>query len=392
MNNIEKLFNSSKKGERTIIGLMSGTSLDGLDVALCLFKGSGRDTQVKLLYFETVAYSDVFREDIKKIFSKQQADLELICLLNEKIALTHASIINELLQKWNINANKVDAIASHGQTIYHAPKIKHQLQNYPNGTLQIGDGDHIAVNTQIITISDFRQKNIAGGGEGAPLAVYGDYLLFSNAAKSTVLLNIGGISNISFIPSENSKRALFSTDLGPGNTLCDQFMQKHYQLNYDKNAFYAKQGSVNQDLLNALFDNTFFGISVPKSTGPELFNLEYLKLAQEKSKTQNIHNTAILATLCEFTALAIAKEINNIGEETEIIISGGGIHNPLIVERLKYHLPHHDFVNIEKYGITADAKEAVLFALLANETLSGRPTFIADGVPNICMGKISFPF
>ena len=176
--NIEKLYNIASKSERIIIGLMSGTSFDGLDVALCKIKGSGQETKVELVQFETSSYQNDFKEELKTIFSRRDADLEKVCLLNEWVAIQHAAIINKCLQKWGYSKNDIDLIASHGQTIYHAPKFLHAREKFPNGTLQIGDGDHIAVNTGIITISDFRQKHIAAGGEGAPLAVYGDYFLF----------------------------------------------------------------------------------------------------------------------------------------------------------------------------------------------------------------------
>lgn len=393
MNNIEKLYTVYQKKERLIIGLMSGTSLDGLDIALCLFSGSGLNTKVELLNFETVAYDKSFKEEIKRVFSKTTVELELLCLLNEKVALTHAAMVNKVLQKWNRNNDEIDAIASHGQTVYHAPKSKHNLPDFPNGTLQIGDGDHLAVHTGIITLSDFRQKNIAFGAEGAPLAVYGDYLLFSRREKSVVLLNIGGISNFTFLPAENSNLKLFSTDIGPGNTLSDQFMQQYYGLYFDEDAFYARQGAVDNNLLTALFSHNFFSLSLPKSTGQELFNLNYIQSALQKSDTSDIKKEDVLATLCEFTAMSIAKELLQIDDDFQLVVSGGGTYNPLLMERLKYHLPQTQFVDIYNWGITADAKEAVLFALLANETLSGKAVEIpqSESVPAVCMGKISFP-
>ncbi|MFD1629123.1 anhydro-N-acetylmuramic acid kinase [Pseudopedobacter beijingensis] len=392
MNNIRRLFEISKKTDRRIIGLMSGTSLDGLDIALCQFNGSGLSTEVKLLNFITIPYPQDFKEDIKGIFSKETISLEKLCLLNEKIGIVHANYINRALSEWNIKAEAVDAIASHGQTIFHAPFSKHQDPNYTNATLQIGDGDHIAVNTGIVTISDFRQKNIAAGGEGAPLAVYGDYILFNTPSHSTVLLNIGGIANITFLPSATSKGTMFSTDLGPGNTMLDQFMQRKYQLYFDKDALYAKKGKVNQDLLNLLLDDLFFSLPLPKSTGPELFNLKYLDSRLAKLQNGNLSNEDILATLCELSAIAISRAIKDLKEKVILIPSGGGVHNPLLMERIKFYLPETTLRNIEDYGITADSKEAVLFALLANETLSGETiNFKTETVKNICMGKVSFP-
>ena len=172
--NLHKLYNIASKESRMIIGLMSGTSLDGLDVALCRFSGNGSETRIELIDFDTIPYNNHFKDEIRSVFSKRSVDLEKVCLLNGWVAQQHAAMVLQCLQKWNINPESVDLLASHGQTIYHAPKLLHQQDNFGNATLQIGDGDQLAVSTGIITISDFRQKHIAAGGEGAPLAVYGD--------------------------------------------------------------------------------------------------------------------------------------------------------------------------------------------------------------------------
>lgn len=395
--NIAKLYQIAQKSERKIIGLMSGTSMDGLDIALCACKNSGAETEIKLLNFITMPYQDDFRADVKSIFSRKDADLEKVCLLNELIGVKHAELILQALALWNINAKDVDIIASHGQTIFHAPKSLHGQQNYPNATLQIGDGDHIAVNTGIITLSDFRQKHLAVGGEGAPLAVYGDYLIFSKADEDRLMLNIGGIANFTYLPGDKDAARVFSTDVGPGNTLLDQFIQQHYPGEYyDKDGLRAKAGALNQELLNALLDNEFFKINFPKTTGPELFNLHYLKFAQAKSNTLNLSNEDILATLCHFSAKGIVDAIENTVKSSampKIFISGGGMHNPLLVSILKNALPNASFSTTQALEIDPDAKEAVLFALLANETLAGNPIDFGkrEGVPSVCMGKISLP-
>jgi anhydro-N-acetylmuramic acid kinase len=395
--NIEKLYSIANKKERLIIGLMSGTSMDGLDIALCRCKNSGSKTEVKLLNFVTMPYQDDFRGDVKSIFSRRDADLEKVCLLNELIGLTHAKLILNALKKWNINSAEIDVIASHGQTIFHAPKSLHDKNNYPNATLQIGDGDHIAVATGIITIADFRQKHLAAGGEGAPLAVYGDYLVFSKKDEDRIMLNIGGIANFTFLPGDKDAAKVFSTDVGPGNTLMDQFVQLHYPgTYYDKNAEKATLGKLNSSLLKALLKNEFFQTSFPKTTGPELFNLNYLQKAQVISKTTTISNEDVLATLCHFSANAIVDAIGKTIDSTalpKIFMSGGGMHNPLLVKLLKDALPKAIFTTTDELEINPDAKEAVLFALLANETLAGNPINFGDreGVPSVCMGKICLP-
>jgi len=395
--NIAKLFEIANKTERRIIGLMSGTSMDGLDIALCLCKNYGVRSELKLLNFITMPYSDEFRTAIKSIFSRRDADLQQVCLLNEVIGIEQAKLILAALKKWEVETESIDAIASHGQTIFHAPRSLHQVAGLPNGTLQIGDGDHIAVKTGIITIADFRQKHLAAGGEGAPLAVYGDYLLFSKLEENRIMLNIGGIANFTYLPADGDASKIFSTDVGPGNTLMDQYVQKHFPgAYYDQNGQLALAGALNKPLLDALLDHDFFALGFPKTTGPELFSLNYLIKAQEQSGTSALSNEDTLATLCHFSAQAMIAAIQKTtGKDThlKVFMSGGGMHHPLLVSLLKSGMPNAVFSTTDRLSIDPDAKEAVLFALLANETLAGEPINFGDreGVPSVCMGKICLP-
>ena len=387
----------ASKNERLIIGLMSGTSMDGLDIALCSCKGSGADTEITVLKFKTVPFTDDFRREIKSIFSRRDADLQQVCILNEVIGTRHAEMILEVLTEWEISTSAVDLIASHGQTIFHAPHILHQDDQYPNATLQIGDGDHIAVKTGIITIADFRQKHLAAGGEGAPLAVYGDYLVFSKTGENRVMLNIGGIANFTYLPADGNAERVFSTDVGPGNTIIDQYVQAHFPgLFFDQDARLASQGKVDVRLLKSLSAHDFLKADFPKTTGPELFNLNYLYKAQQDSDTATLSHADVLATLCKLTADGITNAIDrcfNKEEEVNIFMSGGGMHNPLLVKFLKESLPAAQFKTTSDLGIDPDAKEAVLFAVLANETLAGGPIDFGrrQGVPSVCMGKICLP-
>jgi len=393
---IQNLYDRAQKEQRLIIGLMSGTSMDGLDIALCKVSGSGIDTQIDVLAFKTGAYTDGFRAKIKAIFSKKEADLQLVCLMNEHIANVHAELINEAVKEWGYKNDQIDFIASHGQTIFHAPKSLHKLTDYPNGTMQIGDGDHIAIKTGIITLSDFRQKHLAAGGEGAPLAVYGDYLMFSKKDEDRVMLNIGGIANFTYLPGDLDASTIFSTDIGPGNTLMDQFMQQHYNQFYDKDATVSMSGCLNESLLKELLICDFFELSFPKTTGPELFNLQYLEAAQIRTSTENLPLEDVMTTLCHFSAETISNAITKcFGAQAnaQIFMSGGGMHNPLLVQLLKAKLPLSHFFTTDDLNINPDAKEAVLFAVLANESLCGKPINFGNrqGVPSVCMGKISLP-
>ena len=395
---IEKLYGISKKPIRKIIGLMSGTSLDGLDVALCSIEGSGLHTKINVVQFETISFDENFKTEIKTIFSKKNIDFEKLCLLNPWVALQHAKIINSCLQKWNINKNEIDLIASHGQTVYHAPKSLHRQTKFGNATLQIGDGDHLAVATGIITISDFRQKHIAAGGEGAPLAVYGDYLIFGKPGEDRILLNIGGIANFTYLPGNMNSAAIFSTDTGPGNTMMDAFTQQHFAGKYfDEGAAIALKGKINNSLLNALKENDFFQKPFPKTTGPELFNLDYLQQAKEQSSTVEISIEDTMATLNKFSADTIISAVLKSTDKNKnysIYSSGGGMHNPLLMQHLKDALPKFSFSTTAELNINPDAKEAVLFAVLANECICGNGSYLQigiEGMPAVSMGKISLP-
>lgn len=395
---IERLYSIANKHQRLIIGLMSGTSVDGLDVALCRFEGSGLQTRIALLQFETVEFDAEMKTEVKSVFSKKEVDLEKLTLLNPWIALQHAGIINTLLEKWQVKNEEVDLVASHGQTIYHAPKSLHKLEKFGNATLQIGDGDHLAIATGIITLSDFRQKHIAAGGEGAPLAVYGDYLLFGKPGEDRILLNIGGIANFTYLPGSMDAGDIFSTDTGPGNTMMDAFIQKNFKGSYyDKNAAVAIQGSVNEKLLAALKENSFFTALFPKTTGPELFNLSYLFAAQERSGTLQLNNEDVMATLNKFSADTIVDAVKkSFGGKKSLAVytSGGGMHNPLLMQHIKEQMPACAFYTTADLEINPDAKEAVLFAVLANECICGDNKSIGKGtvgMPAVSMGKISFP-
>ena len=396
---IEKLFTIANKPERLIIGLMSGTSLDGLDVALCRFRGKGLETQIELVAFETVSYDSEFKDEIKSVFSKQQVSLEKVCLLNPWVGLYHAELILKCLVKWRIDPTDIDLIASHGQTIYHAPKLLHgQKKMFGNATLQIGDGDHIAHATGVITLSDFRQKHIAGGGEGAPLAAYGDFLIFSKRDEDRIMLNIGGIANFTYLPGNLNADEVFCTDVGPGNTMMDALIQQNFPGKFfDENAEVAKRGSLNSALLRELKDHPFFEQSFPKTTGPELFNLNYLDNAKKKSNTQQLSPEDTLATLNRFSADMIVEGIKkSTGDKTNIKLfsSGGGMHNPLLMENIISQLPGFSFLTTHYLHINPDAKEAVLFATLANECVCGGGVQYGsgrNGIPSVSMGKISFP-
>ena len=393
--NIRALSLIAHLKERTIVGLMSGTSLDGLDVALCKISGYGRSTKVTLARFETVPYSDQIKERIRQVFAKPQVNFQHLCELNAWIGTLHGQLVLRCLKKWKVMPATVHIIASHGQTVFHSPKAITPGASI-NSTFQAGDGDHVAVTSGIITLSDFRQKHVAAGGEGAPLAVYGDYVLFSKRGEDRIMLNIGGIGNFTYLPGSLDASKVFVTDTGPGNTLLDQTVQKHRPGKYyDKDSKIAKSGKVESKLLEGLMAEKLFSLPFPKTTGPELFNLDYVDRVIERTQTPPLSLEDLLATLTRFSAETIANAIKRVvkSRKVKIFLSGGGAHNPLMLEGIKSLLPNLEFHEMSELGINGDAKEAVLFAVLANESLAGGKLDFGrrSKVPTVSMGKISFP-
>ncbi|MCC7506539.1 MAG: anhydro-N-acetylmuramic acid kinase [Saprospiraceae bacterium] len=391
-----RLARLAQQSERRIIGLMSGTSLDGLDVALCRFSGSGRTTRVVVEAFETVAYNEAFKSKIREVFARQTIDFQGLVLLNIVIAERHAAIVNDCLHRWGVPAAEVDLLASHGQTVFHAPRHFHRIPGAPNATLQIGDGDHLARRTGIITLSDFRQKHLAAGGEGAPLALYGDYFLFSNPDQDRYLLNIGGIANFTFLPADEDPARAFATDTGPGNTLIDAYAQKLFGVPYDRDALLSSAGRVDEGLLARLKEDAFFNLPLPKSTGPEQFSMAWAQAAIEQQPKGNPNPYDLMATLTRLTADTVAEALLAVQAGrpgAQLYTSGGGSHNPLILKYLKEKLNNWQISPMAQLGVDGDAKEAVLFAVLANETLAGDAAgeAILGGVPLVGMGKISLP-
>lgn len=446
---IKKLVNIANKKDRFIIGLMSGTSLDGLDIALCRLSGSGFNTSVKLEKFITKPYSAEYARELKSISSVDRAALSDICYQHTRLADLHATWILEALKEWGVDALDVDCIASHGQTIYHLPARDQQGFSLPiNSTLQIGDGDHIAVKTGILTISDFRQKHTAVGGEGAPLAGLVDELLFRHQTESRVLLNIGGIGNFTYLPHKSmTGRKSFTTDTGPGNTLIDKLTQQYFDQPFDKDANLAKSGRIEKDLLKKLLSDQWFIQKKTKTTGPEYFSIDWLKRSAENIgiDPDALPPENLIRTVTELSAITIAESIHqhlaesecesegdiasgirsdgnkgstddskwdsNSGRDREnerdsdkksendsleIFVSGGGAHNPLLMSRLRELLPTQQIHNFNRLGVDPDAKEAVLFAVLANEMIAG-DGFLMLGLnggnesEKVNFGKISFP-
>lgn len=385
---LDKLIQVAGKKVRIILGLMSGTSMDGLDIALCRITGSGKETSYELVQFSSEPYTQEVKNKLLEITSVSEIATEELCIWHTYLAHIHSQMIINACLEWKIAMSEIDLIASHGHTLYHAPVRKHNQPGKPNTTLQIGDGDHIAHKTGAITISDFRQKDTARGGEGAPLAAYGDYLLFSHPEKDRVLINLGGIANFTYLPANSAEFPPFGTDTGPASTLIDAAMRKWYNgAAYDNGGQIAKVGNIHQDVLLALKDHPYFAGKPPKTTGPEMFGLDLVIDALNNTGNSNLPPQDIIATLTRLTtetlAEAILAVINNT-DNTEVYVSGGGTKNLTMLQWLSEDLEGMFVKTTNELGLDSKAKEAVLFAVLSNEAICGDGSLPA-------LGKISLP-
>ncbi|AMR25626.1 anhydro-N-acetylmuramic acid kinase [Hymenobacter psoromatis] len=381
---LSRLLAVAQQPSRRIIGLMSGTSLDGLDVALCRCTGHDAALQVTMEQFVTVPYEAAFQARLRAV-SQPRVDLEEVVLLNAEVARRHAATVLACLAGWGVGPAEVDVLASHGQTIWHAPRHQHGRADFPHhATLQIGDGDHLAVGTGIITLSDFRQKHVAAGFEGAPLAPFADKLLFRQPGVNRLLLNLGGIANFTLLPADGGPAQ--ATDTGPGNTLLDAVVRQRYPGQaYDEGGRLAARGQPHAGLLAALRSHSFFSEPFPKTTGPELFSPNYLAENQRCTGTKNLSVSDLLATLIELSAGAVAQGVRHYlgpAPAADALVSGGGAHNATLLAALARHLPATRLRSTAEAGVPPDAKEAVLFAVLANEALAGN---------GLSLGKISLP-
>lgn len=376
---LDRLIKLSEKNPKIIIGLMSGTSADGVDVAVVEVKDKGKKTSFKLLGWQVFHFPNGLREMILKNSRPETSRIDEICRLNFLLAEVYADAIFKTIETLGLSVGDIDLIGSHGQTIQHLPSEVEMFGYKIKSTLQIGDPGVIAKLTGIPVVGNFRVGDMALGGEGAPLVPYFDYIIFSSDELNRLLLNIGGIANFTILKRASDVEDVIAFDVGPGNMVVDALVKIFFDKNYDEDGLIAQSGKVSEELLEKMARHPFIEREPPKSTGRETFGSDFvgkvLKWAQELS----LEPEDIIATAAEFTVYAIYKNyelfVKPKVEIDEVIVSGGGAKNKFIVSLLSryFNVP----VRLsDDYGLPADIKEAVCFAVLANETISGNPTNI----------------
>ena len=367
-----------------VIGLMSGTSMDGITAALTEILEKDGKLDIKLLSYETFPYPEELREELMEV--AEDGHLNDLCRLNFEIGEKFAEAAENLL-----NEEEVELIGSHGQTVCHLPPDGNGGKTY---TLQIGEADVIAERTGIKTVADFRTRDVAAGGEGAPLIPFVDYKLFQSNSKNRVALNIGGIANITYLPTGGGKGEVIAFDTGPGNMVLDQLVRDltDGRMNYDENGAMARRGEVSEQLLSKLMDNPYFDRSPPKSTGRKDFGKAFTNSVKERGRQMGMDTNDIIASVTAFTAESIKYSCDKyLRAVDELIAAGGGTENDTLMEELQNRV-NFPVKTTDEFGIPPEAKEAVGFAILAYETNKGRPSNIlgATGAKKyVVLGKIS---
>ncbi|WP_371376079.1 anhydro-N-acetylmuramic acid kinase [Sporomusa aerivorans] len=385
---MERLLRLRNKKQRLVAGLMSGTSLDGIDAALVRIEGSGPSCRVKQVAFKTVAYEQGLRQAILKVCRQDSASVADICALNFTLGERFAAAVAEVCQEAGVDLGELDLIGSHGQTIWHIPG---------SSTLQIGEPAVIAERTGVITVADFRVRDVAAGGQGAPLVPYTEYVLYRDNRKTRLLQNIGGIANVTVLPAGCGPETVTAFDTGPGNMLIDYTVSRITggRFAFDDAGRMAGCGRVNAGMLAELLAHPYLAQQPPKSTGRELFGEPFAGGLVGKHLARGMSGEDIVATLTAFTAESIAGSyrlfILPYYTVDEVIVSGGGSHNQVLLAMLRRQLPDIPVRTQEEAGFSSDAKEAVAFAILANETVSGRTNnlpAVTGAVKPVIMGKI----
>ncbi|MGG3192486.1 anhydro-N-acetylmuramic acid kinase AnmK [Priestia aryabhattai] len=356
------------------VGLMSGTSLDGIDAALVQIDGSGYESKVKLLHFITMPFSSQLKREIEQAISVESSNVQLICSLNFKLGYAFADAVKRLCQKAEFSLEHVDVIGSHGQTIYHQP---YASGNTAMSTLQIGEPAVIAYETKTKVVANFRVMDMAAGGQGAPLVPHTERILYSHADRTRLLQNIGGIGNVTLIPPKHSPIPVVAFDTGPGNMMIDEACQQLFNVSFDENGRLAAGGKIISELLEDCMNHDYMKLSPPKSTGRELFGTQYTRRLLEKYGKHKKED--LLATITMFAASSIVHHYETfifpVYSIDEVIIGGGGSYNNTLMNMIKTQLGKRCRVYTqEEIGMSSEAKEAVAFAVLANETLSGYPS------------------
>ena len=380
-----------EKPSRLVVGLMSGTSADGVDAVLTRITGCGTDTQVRQLGFYFEPFTPETRQRILAVCGGDFGGSRELCLLGTHLGKLYAKAVRELLKQ--TGTEKIDLIGTHGQTVWHIPEAADYLGEQIRGTLQIGDPSYLSEEFGCPVVSDFRIRDMAAGGLGAPLVPYTEFLLYRSETEDVALQNIGGIGNVTLLPAGCTLDEVTAFDTGPGNMIMDNLVSRitEGKCSYDDGGRLAARGHVIEPLLAQMMDDPYLRRQPPKTTGREYFGAAYVENLL-RDRTEPLID--ILATATRFTAETIAWSLRHFAPRlpARLVVAGGGSRNPTLLRMIAEALPEVTVQIQEDLGLDSDAKEAVAFAVLANEALFG----VCNNAPSatgashgVVMGRIS---
>jgi anhydro-N-acetylmuramic acid kinase len=362
--------------EHRIVGLMSGTSADAVDAVLVRFSGLGMETRHEILAYRESPLKPALRREVLEVAAAQELAPERLMRLDAALGESFAAAVFELLAEAGVDRGQVDAIGSHGQTVRHIPRHKAEGQAL---TLQLGSASVLAERTGLTVISDFRTRDTAAGGEGAPLVPLADWWLFRSAGESRVLLNLGGMANVTWLPRGGSLAEVLAFDTGPGNAVLDGLMSLRSggRQSHDHDGAVAARGRVNRALLSELLEDPFFALLPPRSTGREHFGDAYAVTLRELGLSLGLSEEDLLATAVELTASSVAEALQRFivprGRPDAVYVSGGGVRNRTLMRALEERFTGASLQPLAALGVPPESKEALAFAFLAHQTLCGLP-------------------
>ncbi len=378
-----------------VLGMMSGTSVDGIDTAIMEFFGFMPHLEWKFLAHSHILFSESLRKQIFECFSPSSSSVDKICALNFALGRAYGEAALKAISEAEMSPSEIDLIGNHGQTVWHIPPPSLQ-----SSTLQLGEPALIAEITGRPVISNFRPADMAAGGNGAPLVSFADFCFLSHPEMVRAAQNIGGIANVTWLPRTNDpSQNIISFDTGPGNMLIDDAAERisNGELHYDQNGRIAAAGKVNHDFLSSIMMDPYFGKRPPKTTGREYFGRQYGAKLYKEAREKNISENDYVATITALTAQSIADAYREFLPEMpqEVIVHGGGTQNPVLMNMLQEALAPSKVLSTDEFGLPADAKEAAAFALMAYQTWYGLPGNIpsATGASHpAIMGSITYPY
>ncbi|WP_373875475.1 anhydro-N-acetylmuramic acid kinase AnmK [Lapidilactobacillus luobeiensis] len=371
------------------VGLMSGTSLDGTDAALVEITGVNEQTKVQLRHFNSYPFTAAVKERIQAALTPETSDVAAICSLDFELGALFGAAVQQVCREAGVPLSALSFIASHGQTIYHLPRPENNAQ-VPS-TMQIGEPAVIAEQTRIPVISNFREADLAAGGQGAPIVPYSEYVLYRSATATRILQNIGGIGNATIIPRQGHLNDLLAFDTGPGNMVIDELCRHFYQEEYDHDGRHGAAGQVDETVLRQLLTHPYFQRPLPKTTGREDFGQAYA--ARLLKKYADLAPDDLIATATALTARSIAGAIEPYCQKpTELIVAGGGSYNRTLMAMLQEALPQVAVSTQEDHGYSSAAKEAIAMVVLGNQTWQGQPSNVPSATGanrSVILGRIT---